>query len=381
MKLPREPFTITFWRKHDNPKRLLEDVRQKYKTNPAFARLLHGAARATLHGRAIKIEGKNNARRILRHAIDKLYNEEVATVQHEEGKPPTIGKWQWLALDEHPYTQNRVWQKVSRAQAWVRAHEQGQHDTFSLRCLLGYRADTTREQARRIERAHYPKFIRITDPEHPPMDTSYDLEPQENEHFRNDRGFYDDRGTLTPYQPQPSRSWESAYATREEAWNGVHIEDARQKFGGRAYPGRLWSLECNRKDLHGVARWYEIRDHQQACERALMDLERRQQLVPRKDAPWWDMKDKDRQALQQRWRARRATLDRDDAEVAAHAHKDVPESDLRLLEAQVKACSGNAPRGVIGALAQARLEARTREEAIRRQQEGLQVLEDAACAA
>lgn len=74
---------------------------------------------------------------------------------------------------------------------------------------------------------------------------------------------------------------------------------------------------------------------------------------------------------------RRRQLAYDDAEVAAHARVDVPESDLELLEEQVARTPGKAPCGLIAALAHARLAAWRRDEQRRWHQEGLKALERA----
>lgn len=78
--------------------------------------------------------------------------------------------------------------------------------------------------------------------------------------------------------------------------------------------------------------------------------------------------------------ARQALLDADEAEVREHAPCDVPETILDLLEEQNQEIEGKAPKGVIGALAAARLQAQRNTKRIAQHMSGLSALERAAAA-
>jgi hypothetical protein len=375
--LTRRTITLSFWRSHNDPARLLAEVRQRYRSSPAFARLLHAAVTVNLKGGEVVLEGKANACKVLRHVLRKLLEQEQADVP--AGK---IGKWQWLELTAHPRTGRRVWRKVSRARAWAHVLDAGTCELpLTLTRVLGYPASITREQARRFEQAHYPPLVVLVEGPEAWTDPSHDLDLNQNEHFRDDRGSYDDAGVLQPPRAPGRAAWETAYRTKHEAWNGVREDEAARAYrvGGRFYPARVWSREYRHVDGHGVMRLLELRDHLAACRKAVADLSRRQALAPRQpaDGGWWTMSGPEREMLTAGEELRRRQLAYDDAEVAAHARVDVPESDLELLEEQVARTPGKAPCGLIAALAHARLAAWRRDEQRRWHQEGLKALERA----
>jgi hypothetical protein len=80
-------------------------------------------------------------------------------------------------------------------------------------------------------------------------------------------------------------------------------------------------------------------------------------------------------------KARQELLAADDAEVREHALGDVPETIVTLLETQLEEGKRKAPKGVVGALAAARLEASRRAKSMSEQLQGLADLERAATAA
>ena len=79
--------------------------------------------------------------------------------------------------------------------------------------------------------------------------------------------------------------------------------------------------------------------------------------------------------------ARAALLAADAAEVREHALSDVPETIVTLLEAQLEEGGRKAPKGVVGALAAARLEAAGRAKSVSEQLQGLAALQKATDAA
>ncbi len=366
-------FVIRFWRKHDEPTKLLFEIRERYKHSPAFASLLHAAVSATLHGGEITLEGKPNAQRVLRHVLDKLLEQECADVP--EGK---VGKWQYLELKPQPYSGKRVWQKVSRVRAWVKSTAADTPELpFSLMRVLGYSGDITRKQATLVEKAHFPPFIVLVEEPEEPNDTSQDLDPNDNEHFRDDSGEYDDAGILQPKLIRQKEGWENAYRTKHEAWNGNDEKEAAKayRFGGRFHPDRLWSKAYSRVDWHGAMRVLEYRHHSAACQQAMQAFVHRQALGPRPaDGSWWTLSYREQAALHLTAFKRRQQIDADDVEVQVHALTDVPETDLELLEEQLRTVQGKAPRGLVGALARERLAASERAQYFQQQEAGLAAL-------
>ena len=369
-------FIIQFWRKHDDPTTLLFEVRERYKESPEFAQLLHAAVLAKLHGGEVTLEGKPNAQRVLRHVLDKLLEQERADVP--EGK---LGKWQYLELRPQPYTGKRVWQKVSRVRAWAKSVQADTPELpFALMRVLGYSRDITRKQATLIEKAHFPPFIVVVEEPEEPKNTSQDLDPNDNEHFRDDSGEYDDAGVLQPKVMRQQEGWENAYSTKYEVWNRTDEKEAAEayRFGGRFYPERLWSKAYGRIDWHGAMRVLEYRHHSEACQRATEATVRRQALGPSPvDGSWWCLSRRERVALQLSALKRRQQLDADELEVQMHAFSDVSQTDLELLEEQVKATQGKVPHGLIAALASERLKYQHHAETIRQNREGLDALERA----
>ena len=76
-------------------------------------------------------------------------------------------------------------------------------------------------------------------------------------------------------------------------------------------------------------------------------------------------------------KARIELLVADDAEVRAHQFTDVPETIVTLLEQQLKEGDRKAPKGVVAALAHARLEASELANRVSEQARGLLALEKA----
>ncbi len=354
MKRGKGEFVISHWRKSDNPKDLLKEVRERYKSNPKYAKLLHGAASALLKGQQVIVEGKPNAQKVLRGVLGKLRDQGTADVP--EG---AAGKWQYLKDDRHRYTQMRVWQKVSRAQAWGVCMDAGTREMpLKLMWVLGYAADITREQARLIERAHFPKFIVLVEPPEERRDTSYDLDAQQNEHFRDDRGEYDTAGVLQAPSYRPGS---------EEAWYEYH------EVGGIGSPDCRWSKAYRRISYSGAARTQHSKDYKARCVAEIERYQQRAALGPNPPAyVGYSNEEIDAAA------AHHDQLKLDEVEVRRYAITDAPETTLELLERELAETPGKAPKGLIAALAKERLAARRQAELHRQHVEGMAALERAA---
>ena len=116
----------------------------------------------------------------------------------------------------------------------------------------------------------------------------------------------------------------------------------------------------------------------------------RVQPAPRTQGPRWPT-----EAPSDRWlegrktaekvafevKARRELLAADDAEVREHAQSDVPETIVTLLETQLEQGERKAPKGVVAALAHARLEAAKNAQMIPSIMDGFTTLEQTVHAA
>lgn len=351
-----QPFTLSFWRKSDDELELLKEVRRLYTHSQPFARLLHAAVSRELRGGQVVIEAKPSAQRVLCHVLDRLGEQEIADVP--KGK---LGKWQWLELRENRFTGKRVWQKTSRAKAWaVSSSVSYAEQPFSLMKVLGYPADIGWEEAERVWARHSgPRGFRVLSPTQV-IDRSQEMNPQDNEHFRDDRGYYDDAGVLRKVCRR--ETWETAYATRLQAAN-------RDR--------RIGSVDSTRRSrTYGEVGLAEVEDHQARLEHAQASLAARQAAAPRQplDTPWWSLKAHEREDLMLAEGVRARVLRDEAAEVNEHALTDVPQTVLELLEEQLCEVEGKAPRGLVGAVARERLAARNRTACLRQQEAGLEAL-------
>ncbi len=230
---------------------------------------------------------------------------------------------------------------------------------LKLMRVLGYAADITRKQARLIERAHYPKFIVLTEPTEEYRDTSHDLDPQENEHFRDDRGEYDAAGVLQV----PSSRW---HESEEKAWYPYHA------VGGIGSPDSRWSKAYRRISYSGAARTRYSKDYKAQLAAEVEQYQQRTALSPNPPAYVGYSAEEIKAAA-----AHRDQLDKDAAEASRYALTDAPETDLEILERELKETPGKAPKGLIAALAKERLATQKRDELYRRHVSGLAALKSA----
>ena len=287
----------------------------------------------------------------------------------------------------------RVLTRVEKLEAVCILHQEASPDSLKVRRLLGYCTDIGWRAAAKLNRVHGPPtFYFVEEPEER-YDGVFDLDPNENEHFRDDRGFYDEAGVLQPFEPRAHTGWETAYKSRHEAWNEQGDVESQPPAPNRFYPAPAAEplnrgLESTkavwRIDHHGVSTLLGLRDHRQSCQRTLQALEVRQsraRALP--EAPLYYATPKEVQRnLREGERLftlrRRMELEADEAEVSAHAERDVPETILELLEQQVEELSRKAPRGLVAALAEERMKAREHAEGNRRYVDGLAALKRAA---
>lgn len=370
----------------------LQALRERCHSSPAFRRLLEAAAYDLVRrGRPEPVLTGNTLRaeRALAKAVEAFSQHHRARVP--EGK---AAAWSYLTPKRCKLGSRACWvlTRVGRCEAVRIMRQEATLDGFKVRKLLGYAPDISWRAAARLNRVHGPPSFYLVEASKERRDDAYDLDPNENEHFRDDRGWYDDAGNLQPYQHREPQSWEDAYASRLEAWNKTHTRDFAPSAGVIFYPAPAAEVVNRglertevawRIDHHGVSMLLRLRDERRVRQRELERLTSRQQ--PFRQLPAAPLYHADLTKAQQNLLEhervvtlkRRAELDADEAEVLACAERDVPETILELLERQVEETTGKAPRGVIAALARERLSARQHAERNRRYVDALAALEAA----
>ena len=372
----------------------LQALRERCRKSPPFRRLLEVAAYDLVRrGRPEPVLTGNTprAKRALEKAVYAF--SETHRAQVPEGKAAV---WCYLT----PKTQDvgngkhyRVLTKVSKLEALVILHGEATVDGFKVRKLLGYAPDISWRAAAKLNWLHGPPTFYLVEESEERCDEAFDLDMNENEHFRDDRGWYDDAGNLQPYQPHEHQSWENAYASKLEAWNKTHTRDHAPSVRSIFYSapaaemvnqGLKKTRTAWRIDHHGVSTLLRLRDERQTRLRELEHLTARPKTFCQlPDAPLYhaDLKTAQQNLLEHEHVVtlqRRAQLDADEAEVLAYADLDVPETHLELLEQQVEETTGKAPCGVIAALAAERINARQYAERNLQYVDGLAALERAA---
>lgn len=371
----------------------LQALRERCRESPPFRRLLEAAGHDLVRrGRLAPVLTGNTpqAKRALAKAVSAFSDAHRAWLPEA-----AVAGWSYLTpkkckVGDRRY---RVLAKVSKLEARCMMHQEPTLDGFQVRRLLGYAPNVSWRAAARLNQLHGPpSFYLVPEPEDP-RDDAFDLDLNENEHFRDDRGFYDEAGVLQPFRSQEPECWETGYASREEAWNRTHSADVQVPVPTRFYPASAAKLLNRglgrtqtkwRIDHHGVSELLRHREHRHGCQCDLEHLEvRQQQARALPDAPLYhaDLKTAQKNLLEREHiitQSRRAELEADEAEVLAYADTDVPETLLELLEQQVEETAGKASCGLIAALAAERIKSLGHAEKNRQYVRGLAALDEAA---
>ncbi len=207
---------------------------------------------------------------------------------------------------------------------------------------------------------------------------------------------------MQPFALHLEDTWENAFGSKHEAWNQTHERDHAQPKRTLFYPapaarilnrGLKRSRPSYRIDSHGVSQTLRHKHERDAHAKALASLEARQQQGRKlPEAPLYHANPSNNTLDKNEWEAyqaalneeqvltvaRQAELTADANEVLAHALTDVPQTILELLEEQVRETRAKAPKGVVAALARARLEAQEVAAEIQRHLQGMAALEKAA---
>ena len=328
--------------------------------------VLFEVAPAAACGR-LDLRCKREHRRVLKELLQDLWDEQSAT----------RNGWQTLVKRTHPLTGTLTLTKVAPWELEEADFMQNSGRDFRVFQRLGYKADITSEEASELDAKDPTRHVHLFGASAPSFelaryhrDTSRDLDPLESPHF-GDEDDIEERALVA----------ERADELVSEATEAIYQSALRELASGTEVVSRflppLPSQKCGRGG--SAAYWAE-------------ELAKgvRAQKAQRTAGPRWTHKAPSDEWLEGRKTARQATeeekarqelLAADAAEVREHALSDVPETIVALLETQLEEEGRKAPKGVVGALAAARLEAAGRAKSVAEQLQGLAALEKAKDAA
>lgn len=356
----------------DAPRRSREQMIRKefgdrLRNHPNFAKfVLFEVAPAAASGR-LDLRCKTEHRRVVKELLRDLWDEQSAT----------RNGWQTLVKRTHPLTGKLTLTKVAPWDLEEDDFMQNSGRDFRVIQRLGYNSKITWEEASELDARDPTRHVHLHGASAPSFeharyhrDTSRNLDPLESPHF-GDEDDIEARALVAELADElVSEATEAIYrgAVRE-------LESGTEDVSSFVPP--LPPQKCGRGG--GAAYWAQ-------------ELTKgvRVQKAQRTAGPRWPHKApsdewltgrKAAQEANQEKEARAALLAADDAEVREHALSDVPETIVSLLETQLEEGGRKAPRGVVGALAAARLEASRRAKSMSERLQGLAALEKALTAA
>ena len=335
---------------------------QRLRNNPNFAKfVLNKVAPAAASGR-LDLRCKRNHRRVLKELLRELWDEQSAS----------RNGWHTLVKRTHPLTRSLTLTKVA---PWELEEDfmQNSGRDFGVMQRLGYKADITSEEAAELDArdpAHRVYLHGASAPsfEHARYhrDTSRNLDPLLSPHF-GDEDDIEERALVAERADElvseaSEASYQDALAELESGLEDVSsfVPPPLPQTCGRGGEAAYWAKELGKG----------VRVHP----------------APRTRGPRWPTEAPSDGWLEGRKTAERVTaevkarielLAADDAEVRAHQFTDVPETIVTLLEQQLKEGDRKAPKGVVAALAHARLEASELAKRVSEQARGLLALEEA----
>lgn len=339
----------------------------RLRNNPNFAKfVLYEVAPAAACGR-LDLRCKNEHRRVVKELLQELWDEQSAT---KNG-------WQTLVKRTHPLTGKLTLTKVAPWELEEDDFMQNSGRDFRVIQRLGFKADITSEEASELDAKDPIRHVHLFGASAPSFelaryhrDTSRDLDPLESPHFGDDDDLEERALIAELAHERVSKATEAIYrgALRELASGSEAVSSflpplPPQKCG-RGGSAAYWTKELAK----GV----------------------RVQKAQRTVGPRWPHKAPSDEWLESRKAAQEASdeeqahrelLAADAAEVREHALSDVPETIVALLETQLEEGGRKAPKGVVGALAAARLEAAGRAKSVSEQLQGLAALQKATNAA
>lgn len=339
----------------------------RLRNHANFAKfVLYEVAPAAASGR-LDLRCKNEHRRVVKELLRELWDEQSAT----RNGPQTLVK------RTHPLTGTLTLTKVAPWELEEDDFMQNSGRDFRVIQRLGYKADVTWEEAAELDAKDPTRRVHLFGASAPSFelarfhrDTSRDLDPLESPHF-GDEDDIEERALIA----------ELAHERVSRATEAVYQGALRELVAGTGVVGSflppLPPQKCGRGG--GAAYWAK-------------ELAKgvRVQKAERTVGPRWPHKAPSDEWLESRHAAQEASeeeearqelLAADAAEVREHALRDVPETIVALLETQLEEGGRKAPKGVVGALAAARLEASRRAKSVSEQLQGLAALQKATDAA
>ena len=323
---------VEHWPKSRNYKEALDQIRAKYRKDEEYARMLNVSAWHRMSGKAVYTDGKaEHTKSALNYALTEIISTKVAT---------RTG-WQWLHKRQDKCTKLLEWKKISREVA-ADLSKPYKELPLELMQVYGYQFDNHRnawKQAAEIEKeTALPNFVVVD--EVWIKDKSSDMDLQDNPHFRNEN-------LPETYQPE----------LLETKVVGFEVEEVEAKPISEVHvPVYNVEPKINYKVDRGLTE-KETHINQEYLE-DLYELDRKSW-----NKEILDFLDK---FLKKEIKIRNQIehsqqLIADEQEVENYAEIDSG-SILSLLEEQIQQTQGKAPCGVVGALAQARVEAAKREQ-------------------
>ncbi len=340
---------------------------ERLRNNPNFAKfVLYEVAPAAACGR-LDLRCKREHRRIVKELLQELWDEQSAT----------RNGWQTLVKRTHPLTGKLTLTKVAPWELEEDDFMQNSGRDFRVIQRLGYKADITWEDASKLDAKDPTWRVHLHGASAPSFeharfhrDTTRNLDPLLSPHFGDEDDIEERVRVAERADELVSEATEAIYACAlSELEFGTEVVSSfvpplPPQICGRGGDAAYWASELAK----GV----------------------RVQKAQRTPGPRWPHKAPSDEWLESRKAAQKATEEKearvallaaDDAEVREHALSDVPETIVSLLETQLEEGKRKAPKGVVGALAAARLEASRRAKSMSEQLQGLADLERAANAA
>ena len=354
-------------KRHPREQMIRREFGERLRNNPNFAKfVLYEVAPAAASGH-LDLRCKREHRRVLKELLQELWDEQSAT----------RNGWQTLVKRIHPLTGKLTLTKVAPWDLEEDDFMQNSGRDFRVIQRLGYKADITPEEASELDAKDPTRRVHLHGASAPSFenarfhrDTSRNLDPLESPHFGDEDDIEERAQVAERADELVSEATRAIFDhALSELGSGTEVvssfvpplpRQACGRGGGAAY----WAKELGK----GV----------------------RVQKAQRTSGPRWPHKAPSDEWLEGRKTAQKATeeqearaalLTADDAEVREHALSDVPETIVTLLETQLEEGDRKAPKGVVGALAAARLEAARRAKSMSGQLQGLAALEEAVTAA
>ncbi len=339
---------------------------ERLRNNPNFAKfVMYEVAPAAACGR-LDLRCKREHRRVVKELLQELWDEQSAT----------RNGWQTLVKRTHPLTGTLTLTKIAPWDLEEDDFVQNSGRDFRVIQRLGYKADITSEQASELDAKDPTRHVHLHGASAPSFenaryhrDTTRNPDPLSSPHFGDEDDIEERARVAERADELASEATEAIYQSAlSELKSGSEVVSS--------FVPPLPPQKCGRGG--DAAYWAKELDKGVGVQKA--------QRTP---GPRWPHKAPSDEWLEGRKAAQKATEDEkarsellaaDDAEVREHALSDVPETIVSLLETQLEEGDRKAPKGVVGALAAARLEASRRAKSMSEQLQGLAALEKAVTA-